>query len=139
MLKARNTNTTSLKDVSLSSQNKLSWPSTTSFKFSARNYRNLDPIKRTATTNALITITKTTKSNKTTTDNKYDVKSKLISSVKDLRKSLKSLLIIEPNSLNPQVADVQVTNDLNIFNSTDTNHIRLLISIFHSYYQKLIK
>lgn len=66
-----------------------------SFKFSARNYRNLDPLKPKPLAN------QNNETNRSTA--MIDVKSKLLTSYKDLRKSLKSLLAeqtVNPTSNN---------------------------------------
>lgn len=70
--------------------------SSASFKFSARNYRNLDPLKPRSVNNNQFLNT----SQISTTRPIADVKSKLLTSVKDLRKSLKSLLIEMPTNNN---------------------------------------
>lgn len=83
--------------------------SSTSFKFSARNYRNLDPLKPRSVNNNNNTQLNT--SQISTTRPIADVKSKLLTSVKDLRKSLKSLLIEMPTNNNNNTAMTTSSQD----------------------------
>ena len=85
--------------------------SSASFKFSARNYRNLDPLKPRSVNNNQNSQLNT--SQISTTRPIADVKSKLLTSVKDLRKSLKSLLIEMPtnNNINNTTTTMTTSQD----------------------------